>query len=1432
MCAFPFPRWGEWLRSSQNRVARARSVCRVDKDEANEMDRTTHDTSSWSEDSFSRRFLLVALAIALACFPASITVSAQSFAGYPATTQLTGTVTVSAGTGTVVGTGTAFTTELNVGDAILIDTQWLTIQGISTDTLLTLRGTHTAGAAGVTAFTTGWPETFCPANGPFTDCWVTIPRFGVGVSDFNESGGGSDTSKKTTPSPPENDLFQGREGDTTTGAPDGQITTMFAYKPAEDVVFLRMRLDEEPTSAVNTSSDPGTQPKGPFKDNTAWNFIFDFNGDGWADIVATTDGNSGATGGNSNTDDIQLAWVNSPGDQSFDNTAPLCIDPSGEILYRRKANVSPFSLAIPGCDEENDPLCDFVFSRVLNECAATNPAANCTTDGTNFFLDMQFPRGAFDDCLTPGDPDMDGVGGDQYLEIDTPFVVCVTTSTQPNNFTNKDLALEAEYSMDQDKPLPCSDPCTLSTGCSQVPVLFDISASCGAGTNSSPITLTAQVVDTGGLTGSPPVVTDSLAQVEFFYVQEDGMGGVVGNWQSALPDTGSSNPVTSPGAEINLWSMDWDTSSLPTSPSVIYHVQAEITDDQGNVSYGIYSVDLTNCNTNLSTPVTLSSFTSAALEGGAELRWETATEAGNAGFNLYARTRNGWQRINSELIPSHVVDSTEPQQYRFVLDGVSASAFAIEDVDIEGRSKLRGPFALGEHYGRRFQATEIDWVSVRAQHEGKGSARPGLRGAAASPAFQPAGDQLASRVAGKGGGKYPAVDLLVDRDGLYRVTYESLAAAGFDFHNASSKAMALLRQGVPVPIRVEAGKRFGPGSFVEFFGEAAESLYTDTMVYRLVVEQRSALRIPLDTTPLKPTGGAPVSYQETAAFENQRQYSFGAPGNDPWFDTRMLAFTGLSQYSFDFSIDDFAAGAAPSALSVRVWGVTNWPRVPDHHLEVDLNGTPVAARFFDGREQATITATLPPGVLREGGNTLTLKLPGDTGVSFDLINLDAYSVEYPRSFRARNGRLEFTAPGPWFRVTGLDSDRVLVYRIDGETPSQLEDIRVENDGGSWSVSFPGRDTSSAYLVSTLDQLRTPGLRAARPAANITSGRAEYLIVSHPDFIDGLAPLVAARKAEGFSVRVVDVEDVYAQFSHGVFDAHAIREYVALAASRMGTRFLLLVGGDTYDYKNYLELDSVSFIPSLYVSTGPIVTFAPADPLYGDVDGDQIPDVAVGRFPVRSSEDLAAVIDKTLQYASKSYGRTAVLAADFKDASADVSFRAQSENFTRHLSGWDVSRAYMDVIGPEEARNLLINSLERGVALASFVGHSGPTLWTFSNLFSSTDAMQLANLGSPAAVLQWGCWNTYHVEPRYETLGHALLLQRAGAAIVLGSTTLTDAPSASALSHWLEPLLVEPGGRIGEALTSAKQSLAQDSPELLDVILGWSILGDPALVIEP
>ena len=288
----------------------------------------------------------------------------------------------------------------------------------------------------------------------------------------------------------------------------------------------------------------------------------------------------------------------------------------------------------------------------------------------------------------------------------------------------------------------------------------------------------------------------------------------------------------------------------------------------------------------------------------------------------------------------------------------------------------------------------------------------------------------------------------------------------------------------------------------------------------------------------------------------------------------------------------------------------------------------------------------------------------------------------------------------------------------------------------------------------------------------------------------------ARK--GYSVQVVDVESLYGEYSYGVVDPQAIRAHIGWAAEHQGTEYVLLVGGDTYDYHDYLGLGSVSFVPTLYAQTDSIVKFAPVDPLYGDVDEDGIPDLSVGRLPVRTVEELASVIEKTLEYSGTAgtvTGATALVAADGYDIASGYSFTSASDEMVAYLpSEWTVERAYVDELGVAGAREALLAGMDEGPALTSYFGHSGLSVWSFESLFTTADAEELGNLGRPTVVTQWGCWNTYHVSPLSDTMGHKLLLSGdRGAAAAAGCGDL----DRGALGAVAGSAGVSPSGRAGD-----------------------------------
>lgn len=900
--------------------------------------------------------------------------------------------------------------------------------------------------------------------------------------------------------------------------------------------------------------------------------------------------------------------------------------------------------------------------------------------------------------------------------------------------------------------------------------------------------------------------------------------------------SGSASTVTESGNQIILWT---PTSALGSSGVI---QQSEFTTltftftataaSTGALSFPttVYwsnansfspetAQTVASCGANLTTPVTLAALSSTREPSGrVDVEWSTATETGQIGFNLYEETASGLRKLNRELIAATGVDSLTPQTYHFSFAGQAAGRLVIEDVDVRGETKRQGPFSIGEPHGRVIEPQRIEWAPLEAQ------VRAALE----------AGDSRAVRQAAPA-----SVRLLVDRDGLYRVSHEALAAAGFDFSGTPTDQLAVTLRGRPVAVRLggnndngaKGRSGWGPGRYFEFFGTAASSLDTDTNVYSLSVDRASALRMTEDLA--APLGTPAASYIERVRLARNRDYSFASPIADPWFDTRMLTFRNSARFDFDLATDH-AVTSAGGAFAVRMWGVTDWPVAPDHHVRVSVNGVAVGEQMFDGRAETLVKGNLAVGVVREGANQVTLELPGDLGVDFDLVSLESIELSYPRALIARSGLLEFEAQGASFEVSGLPASGWTAYRIDPAGPVRLAGAIVRNRAGVPVVALPGGVGMARFWVGTAAAALSPRFAAGRGNPYLLQGRADSILLIHPSLAGGVDRLVAQHQARGLTTKVVDVFDVYEAYSDGVVDATAIRTYLRDAARRTGARFVTLVGSASYDPKDYLGLGSFTLIPTLYGVTGEFVNFGPSDALLADGDGDGVQDLAIGRLPVRSPAELANLLDKIDDFESRAYGGRAVLAADFFDPRAGLSFTDASERFAASIpADWMVFRSYLDRSGLAAARSELLERINKGVGLTAFVGHSGPTTWTFSSLFNATDAQNLANAGAPTVVLQWGCWNTYFVEPRFNTLGHTLLAQGdRGAVAVLGSATLLETASADRFASLLSPRLFQRGATLGEAILAAKQSLAAGGNPPRDILLGFTLLGDPSLSLTP
>ena len=498
-------------------------------------------------------------------------------------------------------------------------------------------------------------------------------------------------------------------------------------------------------------------------------------------------------------------------------------------------------------------------------------------------------------------------------------------------------------------------------------------------------------------------------------------------------------------------------------------------------------------------------------------------------------------------------------------------------------------------------------------------------------------------------------------------------------------------------------------------------------------------------------------------------------------------------------------------------------------FSVLLNGRELGSQTWSGRERRTLRFAADPAWLQATTNTLRILSIGDR---ISLGYLDRFTVEYARRLQPTNGPLLFSGVDERIlEVAGPPDSTVEVWDVTApDSPVRLQ--RADLSDGPGILRFQGPSAHQYVTFARGAAIKPDQVRAfAADGLRDPSNRAEYLVIAPDSLASAAMALADRRTAQGLSSRVIPLSAIQHAFGAGIPTPIALARFVAHARSTWAVppRYLMIVGDGTYDYRGFGGQQD-NLVPPMVIST--LFGRAVSDVLFGDLERDGRPEVAVGRLPIRTEVELSRLIAQMDEFASRTVSLPkALVLADRPDGGGDF-IRNAGELVSRMEPGFSVETILNDARELTAARDLLFQKLAAGVNLFNYVGHGGRDRFGSGSLTVSDAETMDFGLQQPLVVAMT-CASWQFGLPGTSCLGEALLLKSGRAPIAVWSPSgfSIDLPA-----HPLNLLLVgelrrQPvGSRLGDTLRRVLRSFRDQGGDEVTPER-YNLLGDPALPLN-
>lgn len=664
------------------------------------------------------------------------------------------------------------------------------------------------------------------------------------------------------------------------------------------------------------------------------------------------------------------------------------------------------------------------------------------------------------------------------------------------------------------------------------------------------------------------------------------------------------------------------------------------------------------------------------------------------------------------------------------------------------------------------------------------------------------------------------------------------------------------RTQVPIELYGTADGTLAAGDWLRFYAPTAGDRWNAQSTYWLTVGNEPPRTFATTTAT---SDAAPADGYETGTWSQPQYYDSRRAGDDGdhWYSADLRTAPGLPAASITVTPTLRLAGRAGTATyTLHGSAFTFGP-----HTVTVAQGTARQRVTWQGtgtwQQQVQLPVDGTPAPL-----TITVAPDSDSGVL-----LDRVAWAYPVTLATPASGAVWQQDRP-ATVASLPPARALYDVSDPAAPR-----RIVPATPSAALTLATDAPPAHYLLTGSDTLHTPTVTPYTPASYTPALTADVLYLAPQAMHATLAPLVAHRQQQGYNVAILDVQAAYDHWHNGMVSPAAIRALLRYVNNERSTPLLAvtLVGDGTYDPHDYSGRGNTNWVPPYMAAVDPWLGETACDTCYARLDtasihDDPLPDVWLGRLPVKDAAELATTVAKLIAYDTTPgdlawRSRALYLADNYyhpvtgePDRAGDHAAHADAAR-AAHPASFRTERLYYDPAAAATApwreadattaRERTLAALNRGHGLVVYSGHSHHWQWAITDtraeqawLLGLFDTDTLTNGARQPVVLSLTCLTSLFAYPAHSgtTLDERLMLHPNGGAIaVWGPTGLGVAYGHEWLHRGFVRELWQPQttgtgrGTLGALVAAGYRALHSGATCCQSSLYTFALLGDPLTV---